>query len=576
MNSLSQQAFRAERPHWGFRNIWRRTDLLAASLFVNLASLALPFVVLQVYDRMIPFAAMETFTIMMIGLLAVLVLEGIVRALRTIMLNHYGSALEHQTSVAAIRHLLSANTLDFEKYSTSEYLERLQSIDQIREFYAGQSIQLVVDFAFAGFYLVLVWVIAGSLVMIPITLLAIFTLVSFIGGRALRSALEERAALNERRQNFMIEMLRGIHTVKATAMEGQIQRRYERLQAQSAEGVYKLSRINSMFAGLGMTLAQAASISFVGVGSFFVINNQLTIGALAAGTMLSGRILQPALQGMGVWSQYQGLSIAFDDLEEIFDIASEFNEHSEDEFEVNGELELRNVTFRYPKGDQAILRDLNLEIGAGEVVGITGPNGCGKSTLLSLLMGHLTPQDGEVLMDGRPVGEIHPNILRNYVRIMPQQGVIFKGSILENLTLFREGHHIQDAIALSQKLGLDQIISRLPDGLDTDIGGTPVGTISEGVRQKIVIVRALVGNPKVVLFDDANANFDFKNDNLLLELMKSYRPHTTIVIVSHRPAYLRLCNRVFELNDGCLTPTDAYKPQPPKQVEPPPVEALRA
>ena len=156
MNSLSQQAFRAERPHWGFRNIWRRTDLLAASLFVNLASLALTFVVLQVYDRMIPFAAMETFTIMMIGLLAVLVLEGIVRALRTIMLNHYGSALEHQTSVAAIRHLLSANTLDFEKYSTSEYLERLQSIDQIREFYAGQSIQLVVDFAFAGFYLVLV------------------------------------------------------------------------------------------------------------------------------------------------------------------------------------------------------------------------------------------------------------------------------------------------------------------------------------------------------------------------------------------------------------------------------------
>ena len=549
--------------------------MLAASLFVNVASLALPFVVLQVYDRMIPFAAMETFTIMMIALLGILVLEGIVRTFRTIVLNHYGAALEHQTSVAAIRHLLSANTLAFEKYSTSEYLERLQSIDKIREFYAGQSIQLVVDFVFAGFYLALVWVIAGSLVMIPLTLLGIFMLVSFFGGRALRKALVERAALNERRQNFMIEMLRGIHTVKATAMEGQIQRRYERLQAQSAEGVYRLSRINSMFAGLGMTLAQTASISFVGIGSYFVINNQLTIGALAAGTMLSGRILQPALQGMGVWSQYQGLSIAFDDLEEIFDIESEFSERTNDEFEINGELELCNVTFRYPQSDAAILRSLNLKIGAGEVIGVTGANGCGKSTLLSLLMGHLTPQEGEVLLDGREISEIHPNVLRNYVRIMPQQGVIFKGSILENLTLFREGHHIQDAIALSQKLGLDRIISRLPDGLDTDIGGTPVGTISEGVRQKIVIVRALVGNPKVILFDDANANFDFKNDNLLLELMKSYRPHTTIVIVSHRPAYLRLCDRVYELSDGGLLATESYS-SPPRKQETPPMEALSA
>ena len=549
--------------------------MLAASLFVNVASLALPFVVLQVYDRMIPFAAMETFTIMMIALLGILVLEGIVRTFRTIVLNHCGAALEHQTSVAAIRHLLSANTLAFEKYSTSEYLERLQSIDKIREFYAGQSIQLVVDFVFAGFYLALVWVIAGSLVMIPLTLLGIFMLVSFFGGRALRKALVERAALNERRQNFMIEMLRGIHTVKATAMEGQIQRRYERLQAQSAEGVYRLSRINSMFAGLGMTLAQTASISFVGIGSYFVINNQLTIGALAAGTMLSGRILQPALQGMGVWSQYQGLSIAFDDLEEIFDIESEFSERTNDEFEINGELELCNVTFRYPQSDAAILRSLNLKIGAGEVIGVTGANGCGKSTLLSLLMGHLTPQEGEVLLDGREISEIHPNVLRNYVRIMPQQGVIFKGSILENLTLFREGHHIQDAIALSQKLGLDRIISRLPDGLDTDVGGTPVGTISEGVRQKIVIVRALVGNPKVILFDDANANFDFKNDNLLLELMKSYRPHTTIVIVSHRPAYLRLCDRVYELSDGGLLATESYS-SPPRKQETPPMEALSA
>jgi ATP-binding cassette subfamily C protein LapB len=338
------------------------------------------------------------------------------------------------------------------------------------------------------------------------------------------------------------------------AMESLMLRRYERLQYQSAESIYDLSKINSISQGIGATFSQLAVICFVGLGSIAVVGGDLTIGGLAAGTMLTSRVLQPGLRAMGVWTQFQSVRLAIQKVNQLFSSPREKFGDFRCQKAVGGKIELQQVHFSYPGQDAPLLEQISLSVEPGETIGITGNNGSGKSTLLSLLSGFLQADSGSIRIDGTRLEEFNIEFLRSQIGIVPQQGVIFEGTILENMTLYREGEAADQAKALAADLGLGEIVSKLPDGLDTYIGGSAAGSLSEGVKQKIIIVRSLVGNPKIVLFDDANANFDVKNDKKLVELIKSMRGDRTMVIVSHRPSILRFCDRVFELENGQLGP----------------------
>ncbi|MBL4711450.1 MAG: ATP-binding cassette domain-containing protein [Gammaproteobacteria bacterium] len=294
---------------------------------------------------------------------------------------------------------------------------------------------------------------------------------------------------------------------------------------------------------------------FASIGSIYVIDGALTIGALAAGTMLSSRVLQPGLNAMNIWTQYQTVRLAHEKVAELYSIAEEKSGNYEPEEGIHGKIELKNITFKYPSQEENLFEDVSLHINAGDSISITGNNGVGKSTLLSLLSGFLSPNKGEVILDEKNIFEYEFEFLRAQIGIVPQYGLLFEGTILENMTLYREGKAISQAIELSKILGLDEILTRLPSGLDTQVGGAAVDTLSEGVRQKIIMVRSLVGNPKIMLFDDANANFDIKNDAKLIKFIEKFKQDKTLVIVSHRPSFLKLCNRHFVLQDKNLIET---------------------
>ncbi|MES9846527.1 MAG: ABC transporter transmembrane domain-containing protein [Candidatus Sedimenticola sp. 6PFRAG5] len=538
----------------GFRTptSWRRPDVLLASLGINILALMLPMVILQVYDRIIPNQALDTFLVLMLAMISVAILEALLRIFRSVILAWSGSRFEHREGKKALNHILHADTLAFENDARGNYLGRMQSVEEIHQFYSGQSMLLLMDFPFVILFIGLIWIISGDLVLVPLTLLLLFALASFILGQQLHKALKVRQTTDKHRQNFLIEVLSGIHTVKSMAMEALMMRRYERLQGQSAESVYKLANINSVVQGFGATFSQLAMVSFVGFGALYVVAGELSVGALAAGTMLSGRVLQPGLKAMGLWTQFQSVRLALDDSKEIYDLPREVSGNIDGPEPVEGRVRLDNVKFKYPSQTELLLKGVNLEIPDGGSVGITGNNGAGKSTLIALMTGFMHPEEGHVLLDDHDLREYEQEYLRQQIGFMPQQGMLYEGTILENMTLFREGEALDHAIELSRELGLDEIIARMPDGLDTQIGGSAVDTLSEGVRQKIVIVRSLVGHPKVILFDDANANFDIKNDTNLMRLIKKLKGDRTMVIVSHRPSFLRICDRQYELRDGLL------------------------
>ena len=533
---------------------WSQPSVLMSSLAINILALALPTVILQVYDRIIPNQAIGTFIFLILGMLGVVIIDTALRIFRSSILSWHGAKFDHRESLKAMNIILDSDNQAFEDNTAGYYLDKIQALEQIQEFYSGQSVLLIMDLPFVILFIGLIWVIAGPLVLIPISLLLIFLVVAFITGRKLRVALETRYTMEDRRQNFIIESLKGIHTIKSMAMEALMLRRYEKLQHQSAESVYELSRVNSIVQGIGATFSQLAVVIFVGVGSIFVINGDLTVGALAAGTMLSSRVLQPGLKAMGFWTQFQSLQLALDKVNQLYSLPAESGGEHKNKQGLSGQIELRNVSFRYPHQEENLLSNVSLQIKAGEAIGITGNNGVGKSTLISLLSGFTQPSEGQILLDDKAMLDYETEFLRSQIGIMPQKGVLFEGTILENMTLYREGEALEQALELSKILGLEEIVARLPDGLETQIGGAAVDTLSEGVRQKIIMVRSLVGHPKIILFDDANANFDIKNDNRLLRVIEQLKGKRTMVIVSHRPSFLRLCDRQLEIKDNQLVP----------------------
>lgn len=531
---------------------WRRIDVLAATFAINILALALPIVILQFYDRIIPYNSTGTFVALMTGMGIVICLDLLLKTLRAMILSWEGARFDHSASVDAMDQILKADTQAFDAKPAGYYIDRIHALENIQEFYSGQSILLLIDLPFVLLYLALIAVIAGPLVAIPITLVGLFLVVSLSTGNKLHTSLENRSTTEDRRQNFVIELLQGIHTAKSMAMESLMLRRYERLQYQSAESICELSKINSISNGIGATFSQLAIVCFVGIGAASVVSGNLTIGALAAGTMLTSRVLQPGLRAMNVWTQFQSVRLAISKVNELFSMPQEQSGAFNNEQAVAGAIELRQVDFKYPEQERWLFRNVSLTIRAGEAIGITGENGAGKSTLISLLAGFIAPDNGEILLDNRPLSSYNIEFLRSQVGIVPQQGVIFEGTILENMTLYREGEAVDQAIELASLLGLGDIISKLPDGLDTYIGGAAACSLPEGVRQKIVIVRSLVGHPKIMLFDDANANFDIKNDKKLVDAITAMKGSRTLVIVSHRPSVLRLCDRRYVLQNGQL------------------------
>lgn len=534
---------------------WRKPSVLVASLMINILALGLPIVILQVYDRIIPNQAMESFSLLMAGLIIVIIIDSLLKIFRSMLLSWEGARFDHRESMHAMNHILDAESTAYSSKPTSFYLDKMHALEKIQEFYSSQSILLAMDLPFVFIFLTLIWVIAGPLILIPLVLLAIFYAVSSKVGNHLHAALKQRSTMEERRQNFIVETLTGIHTIKSMAMESLMLRRYERLQKQSAESVCELAKINSTVQGIGATISQLAVVCFASIGSIYVIDGTLTIGALAAGTMLSSRVLQPGLNAMNIWTQFQSVRLAHDKVAELYSIAEENSGDIKPAEGINGKIELNNVTFKYPTQNENLFEDISLIIKAGDSISITGNNGVGKSTLISLLSGFLHPNSGEVKLDGRDIFDYEFEFLRAQIGIVPQHGLLFEGTILENMTLYREGNAIDQAIELSKILGLDEIITRLPSGLDTQVGGAAVDTLSEGVRQKIIMVRSLVGHPKIMLFDDANANFDIKNDARLHKVVERFKKDKTLVIVSHRPSFLKLCNRHFKLQDKRLIET---------------------
>ncbi len=541
---------------------WSRGQLIGISLIINLFALGLPVFILQVYDRVLPHTGITSLHLLVLGLLAVIVIDAVMRLIRAQITTWNGARFEHLARCQNVARILNAPIDRLMQESPGAYFDKINAINQVRDFYSSQIAGIMVDLPFALFFLVLIWYLGGPLVLVPICLLVAFGCCAGLVGLRLRTAVVQRVNLDQKRYDLLNEILSNVQTVKSLGLKELMLRRLERMQEKSALSLQKVT-IQSMLAqSIGSLFSQLNMVAVVGVGALMVLDGALSVGELAACMLLSGRSMQPLQSAMSLWTNFQSIRVAAGRATDVLDLPQTSVGRNLPQIPpLRGEIELRDVTYLRPGTDEPKIHDLSLKVRPGEAIGIEGDNASGRSTLLRILRGLVRPQHGCVLVDGHDLFEFDPASLHQQIALVEQDVTIFSGTIIENLTNFRGGALIDEALELAEKLGLDQIIKRLANGYDTRVGDGSAAILTGGMRQRIAIVRALVNRPAILLFDEASAALDHESERRLHIMLEEMKGRTTMIIVSPRPALLRLADRRFVMTDGRLMPR-GQTPQP--------------
>ena len=545
----------AEGVPWGGVDKTTRFDMLVTSLLISVLALVLPLSLLQVYDRIIPNQSYSTISILVAFVGVAIALEGCMRLARSYFLARASAKFEHRIGVAAFAKMLNADIGEFERVGTGEHVERLNAVATLREFHAGQTMQTMLELAFAGLYLWLIYFLGGTLIFVPLIAIATLCCVCVLVGFSLRRALARSNEQDDRHANVLVSMLRGLFSAKAQAFESMLQRRYEAINEKRCEAGERADARAQLITDAAAVLGQASVVAVVAYGSLLVIDGSLSVGRLAACTLLVGRALQPLQGAIGLWSRFQSITLARSRVKALFAMpeAPCVTQSTPDDapLDLDGGIEVRNVSFRFTEDSPQLLDNVSLSVRPGEMIALTGPNGSGKTTLLSLIRGLIEPSEGEVLVDGMAIRDIPRDQLSHQVAYVSAREKLFRGSIMENLTMYKTEREPR-AYLVAESLGFADEIRSLPQGFNTVVADGVADTLSRGLVQRLALARALIGGPKVVLFDDANSSVDNAGDTAIKALLQRLRGHCTVILVTHRPSFMWLADRVHDLRDGYL------------------------
>lgn len=543
------------------------TGIVAASLASSVLTLGLPISVLQVYDRVLPNQSIPTLFVLVMTLIAVVIIDAILKTFRSQLLSWTAAKYEYQLGCSLTSALLNARLNLLEQDGPGTQSRRLAAIDNLKGFYCGSAATAVFDLPLVIISIGLVTLIGGWLVMVPITLTAIFLITGWLIGNRLHAVLSDRNVSDDRRQNFLIELFSGIASVKSLALEEQMSRRYERLLDGADPLVYRAAKLNATLKGMSDAFAQLMVMVVASAAAWFVIHGQMTLGEMAACTLLCGRTLQPTLQTLGLWSQYQSTRIAREQLAGGLSLLPQASGCIQPK--LKGGFELSGINYLHPKTRAVLFDRLDLSVIPGEIVGIRGGDGSGKSSLVQILTGMVKPDEGEVTYDGLPLSEIDLSCLRRQVSVVSERAPQFNGTLMDNLTLFQGENVAVDEAELLRILGIDDAVAKLALGYSTRIhAGTT--DASEGLMQRIGIARALINRPKILILDEANNGLDQEGDRRLAELLRHLKGRVTVLLITQRPSLLDIADRKLEIVSGRLEPNGSARIEKAKPSGNPP------
>lgn len=542
------------------RRLRRNPHIVVASLTANVLGLALPLLMLQIYDRIIPKQGHETLLVLAVGLIGAAIAEFTIRMARGHLVALASMRFDDYAYKEAFARMLKFGTLDRHEDQGTQH-ERLASIDRVRKHHSSDAATALLDVPFI-FLFVTVLALISPVLGIALCGLAAFSLaVVWIQRKRILAMTLERQDRDRRRHSFLVETLEGIEMIKSLGIENLLQRRYEKLMSVSALVTHDMNGQINRTQGITATIGLMAPVFMSGVGSLLVLSGQMTMGGLAAAVLLTGRVVQPTLRIEALMAGEKDIKKSEVEVQELLNAPLRHTGRAH--IDQVRQIRLDGVSVSPGNEDKIVLDDVSLTLTRGDCVVVNGAEGSGRSVLLGVLSGHLAPNAGHVFINGQPLAEISGDALSDRVSLLSPEATLLEGTLLENLTAFDEAKYRDVAFALSEELGIKEFISRHADGLSMRVAARTATSLPKSVHDGVLLISGLVRAPDVILFDEANAGLDRGTDLRMIEILRKRVPHCITVMVTHRPSYMALANRTYLLRDGRLieqTP-DAFSAQ---------------
>ena len=526
------------------------THVVVASCFVQLFAIATPLVFQLVIDKVLVHKTYSTLVVLAVAMVALAFFGAVLKYLRTYALYHTGSRIDVELGARLVAHLLRLPIAYFETRSAGTTLTRVRELETVRSFFTGQGVLSLIDAAFMLISFAVLFLYSVKLGAIVAAVSPVYLLIALKIRPGLKAKLNEKFQRWSHSQQFIIESLVGIQTLKAAAVEPLIQKEWESRFSEYVKAGFEATLMGAkgQTAVEFTTKLSTALILFFGAQE--VIGGTMTVGALIAFNMIAGQTTQPIIKLAQLWQDFQQVQVSMNRIGDVFAEAVESKSSATGVIaRPRGAIEIKDITFRYRADRPAVLKGVSLSVEPGELIGIVGSSGSGKSTLTKLLQRFYVPNRGKILLDGIDLSTLDVSWLRRQFGVVLQDSTLFNRTIHDNNALSRPDMSRQEVIRLARLSGADEFIGELPEGFDTQIEERGAN-LSGGQRQRIGIARALATDPRVLIFDEATSALDYESERIIRANMREIAKGRTVIVIAHRLAAVRDCDRIVGMKRG--------------------------
>ncbi|WP_342722753.1 type I secretion system permease/ATPase [Bradyrhizobium sp. B097] len=529
------------------------SEVLVASFFLQIFALVSPLFFQVVIDKVLVHRGMSTLDVLVTGLVVLTVLETILGTLRVHLFAHTTNRIDVELGARLFHHLMALPIAYFQTRRVGDSVARVRELENIRQFLTSSALTLVIDLVFTFVFLAVMFYYSTSLSLIVLASFPFYIGISAGVAPLFRRRLDEKFDRGAENQAFLVESVTGVETLKAMAVEPQMQRRWEeQLAAYVAASFRVLSLNNTASQSVQMInkLVAAATLYF---GARLVVDGALTVGELVAFNMLAVRVSMPVLRLAQIWQDFHQARLSIDRLGDILNTIPEPSSGPGRAAlpEIRGQVTFEHATFRYRIDGPEVLHDVSFSVEPGQVIGIVGSSGSGKSTITKLIQRLYVPESGRVLVDGVDLAMVDLAWLRRQIGVVLQENVLFNRSIRDNIALADPAMPIERVIAAASLAGAHDFILELPEGYDTVVGERG-SSLSGGQRQRIAIARALVTDPRILIFDEATSALDYESERAIQQNMKRISAGRTVFVIAHRLSTVRHADRIIAVEHGRL------------------------
>ena len=548
---------------WFLPTLWRYRKplghVLAASLFVQIFALTTPLVFQVVVDKVLTHRGYETLFVMIAGLVSIGLFDVMLQYLRTYALSHTTNRIDVELGQRLFAHLLRLPMSYFETRSAGQTVARVRELETIRSFLTGQGLFSAIDLVFTFVFIAVMFAYSTTLTLIALIGLPVYMLIGFVVRPPLRDLINEKFNRGAASQQFLVETVVGVGTIKSAAVEPIMRAQWEEKLA-----AYVKTSFSATMLGAGGQLgiqyvSKLTTAAILMFGAKAVIDGELSVGALVAFNMIASQAVQPILRLSQIWQDFQQVQISIERLGDILNAPPEPAPMMRLAPPTpRGAIEFRNVGFHYRPGAAEVLKAVSLQIAPGETIGVVGPSGSGKSTLTKLVQRLYLPSEGQVFLDGADLSQVDPAWLRSHIGVVLQENLLFNRTIHENIAFADPAMPRAKVIEIARLAGADEFIDKLSEGYDTMIEERGAN-LSGGQRQRIAIARALATNPRILILDEATSALDYESERIIQRNLRRIVRDRTVIIVAHRLAAVRACDRIVGMADGRIVEAGSHE-----------------